>query len=279
MALAGRIEEILKLRTLLGGSKLMLLGILSMSLQAQVDTVRQIEGAKEDAPQENECTAATLRGPYGYFFNGSVAGGGPVAAVGLVKFDGLGVVSAKDTLNTSGTIGRRTGNGSYQINSNCTGSASLTADAGPFSFDFMVIPGSSGSEFSMIVTNAGALQTGEAIRIGERECSLATLQGMYRQSGSSFGMGVSVGFRIADGQGNYYGEDTQSLAGVIGHRMVAATYTVDGDCSGTSTFTSGSHFDSVYVADGAQKFDVRTDTGTISLGTFKKESHRWRDGH
>ncbi len=229
------------------------------------------------AQHDNECSTATLRGAYGYFFSGSAAGVGPVAAVGLVTFDGLGGVSAKDTLNTNGTVVGRSGSGIYHLNLNCTGSASITVDAGQFSFDLMVIPHSSGAEFSLIVTSPGAIQTGEAMRIGEEECTLATLQGTYRLSGSSLGMGASVGFRISDGAGSYYGEDTQSVAGVLGHRMVAATYTVNGDCTGTSTFTNGSHFDSVYVAGGSQKFDVRTDAGTISLGTFKKQSRRRKD--
>jgi len=223
------------------------------------------------AQHDNQCGTATLNGPYGYFFSGSAAGVGPVAAVGLVTFDGLGSVSAKDTLNTNGTVVRRGGSGVYQVNSNCTGSASITVDAGQFSFDLIVIPRSSGAEFSLIVTNPGAIQTGEAIRIGEEECTLTTLQGAYRQSGSNLGTSASVGFRVSNGAGSYYGEDTQSVGGVIGHRMVAAIYTVNGDCTGTSTFTNGSHFDSVYVAGGSQKFDVRTDAGTISLGTFKKE--------
>jgi hypothetical protein len=229
------------------------------------------------AQHDNECSIATLRGPYGYFFSGSAAGVGPVAAVGLVTFDGMGGVSVKDTLNTNGAVAGRSGNGFYQVNSNCTGSASITLDAGQFSFDLMVIPGSSGAEFSLIVTNSGAIQTGEAIRIGEQECNLATLQGTYRLSGSNLGTSASVGFRVSDGAGSYYGEDTQSIGGVLGHRMVAATYTVNGDCTGTSTFTNGSHFDSVYVAGGSQKFDVRTDAGTISLGTFKKEARRWKN--
>jgi hypothetical protein len=224
------------------------------------------------AQHDDEYSTATLLGPYGYFFSGSAVGAGPAAAVCLVTFDGLGGVSAKDTLNTNGMAVARSGSGIYQVNSNCTGSASITVDAGQFSFDLMVIPRSSSAEFSMIVTNPGAIQTGEAIRIGEEDCTLATLQGTYRQSGSSLGMGASVGFGVSDGAGSYYREDTQSLGGVPGHRMVAATYTVNGDCTGTSTFTNGSHFDSVYVAGGSQKFDVRTDAGTISLGTFKKES-------
>lgn len=225
--------------------------------------------------QHHECTEAELNGPYGYFFAGSAAGVGPVAAVGLVRFDGRGNVSGKDTLNTNGTISRRSGSGNYQVNPNCTGSATVKGGSGEFDFDFMVIPRSSGARFTLIVSNPGAIQTGEAVRVGEDACTLATLQGTYRLSGSSFGAANSVGFRVADGAGSYYGEDTQSVGGVLGHRVVSATYTVDADCTGTS-FASGSNFDSVYVADGNEKFDLRTDPGAISLGMFKREPRRWQ---
>src|SRR5262249_21629829 len=137
------------------------------------------------AQHDNECSTATLRGTYGYFFSGSAAGVGPVAAVGPVALHCPGGGSAKDTLHNSRAVVRRSGSGMYLVNSNCTGSALITVDAGQFSFDLMVIPGSSGAEFSLIVTNSGAIQTGEAIRIGEEECTLATLQGVYRLSGSN----------------------------------------------------------------------------------------------
>jgi hypothetical protein len=85
------------------------------------------------AQHDDECSTATLRGAYGYFFSGSAVCAGPAAAVGLVTFDGLGGVSAKDTLNTNGMVVARSGSGIYQVNSNCTGSASITVDAGQFS--------------------------------------------------------------------------------------------------------------------------------------------------
>ena len=233
-----------------------------------------------EAKHQHECTQESVDRAYGYFFTGSAVDLRPVAAVGLAIFDGEGNVSVKDTLNTNGEILRRSGTGNYQVNSNCTGSVAVTGDFGQFSFDFTIIPESSDAEFSLIVTNRGAIQTGEAIGVGEEECTLDTLRGTYRQSGFTppGPRSASVGFRIADGNGRYYGEDTQSINGVIGHRTVVATYTVNPDCTGTSTtdIGGGAHFDTVYVARGSQKFDLRADPGFISLGIFEREA--WRHG-
>lgn len=231
-----------------------------------------------EAKHQHECAPESLDRAYGYFFSGSAADLRPVAAVGLAIFDGDGNVSVKDTLNTNGKILRRSGTGNYQVNTNCTGSVAVAGDFGQFSFDFMIIPESSGAEFSLIVTNPGAIQTGEAIGVGGEECTLDTLRGTYRQSGFTppGPRSASVGFRIADGNGNYYGEDTQSINGAIGHRTVVATYTVNPDCTGTSATNigGGANFDSVYVARGSQKFDLRADPGFISLGIFKREERR-----
>jgi hypothetical protein len=229
------------------------------------------------AKHDNECTQNNLNGAYGYFFTGSAVDIGPVAAVGLVTFDGEGNVSHKDALNTNGKTIRRSGNGNYQVNSNCTGSVAVTGDFGQFSFDFMIIPGSSGKEFSLIVTNPGAIQTGEAVHVGEEECTLATLHGAYRLSGFTppGPLRAAVGFRIADGKGTYYGEDTQSINGVIGVRIVMAPYTVNADCTGTSP-GSGGEFDVVFVDNGNQVFFLRVDPGFISLGLFKREARRHR---
>ena len=225
--------------------------------------------------RDRECSQASLKGPYGYFFTGSAVDVGPVAAVGLATFYGGDAVVVRDTLNMNGHISRRNGTGYYQVNSNCTGSVAVTGDFGDFTFDFMIIPDSSGTEFSLIVTNSGAIQTGEAIHVGEEACTLATLHGTYRQSGSTppGPRSASVGFRIADGAGTFYGEDTQSINGVIGHRIVMAAYTVNADCT-VSISASVGEFDGVLVDRGNQSFGLRADPGFISLGLLKREERR-----
>lgn len=223
-----------------------------------------------------QCTDENLQGRYGYIVTGSVVGLGPVAAVGIVTFDGEGTLNAQDTANNSGAISRRTGVGSYTVNPNCTGSATVAGDFAGLTFDFMIVPGTDGGEFSLIVTNSGTVETGAAQRIHDEECTDATVQGTYRVLALGFALGngptAAVGIRIVDGAGNISGTDTQSVNGNIIHRNTPYTYVVNSNCTGTSTSADGRTFDWVVVAGGNQVFFIRTNPGTIASGTFKKQS-------
>src|SRR5712692_103918 len=90
----------------------------------------------EGAQTRKECNDQILTGGYGYSFSGfsgpfaggpSFFGEGRVGAVGLVTFDGAGGLTARDTLARSGTpaIRHKNGTGTYGVNANCTGSASI----------------------------------------------------------------------------------------------------------------------------------------------------------
>ena len=223
-----------------------------------------------------QCTDENLQGRYGYIVTGSVVGLGPVAAVGIATFDGEGILNAQDTANNSGAISRRTGVGSYFVNPNCTGSATVAGDFAGLTFDFMIIPGTDGSEFSLIVTNSGTVETGDGQRIPDEECTDATVQGTYRVLALGFALGngptAAVGIRIVDGAGNISGTDTQSVNGNIIHRNTPYTYAVNSNCSGTSTSADGRTFDWAIVDGGSQVFFIRTNPGTIASGTFRKQS-------
>jgi hypothetical protein len=247
----------------------------------------------DQPPSDNpQCTAENLQGRYGYTISGwLVSPLRPVAAVGVVTFDGEGILNAQGTFNNSVAISRRMGAGSYTVNPNCTGSATVAGDFAGLTFDFMIIPGAHGSEFSLIVTNSGMVETGVAQRIPEEECTVATVQGTYRLAANGYLLGTeptepiasptaSVGIRIVNGEGNISGFDTVSNNGVITPRVVLSTYTVNLDCTGNQTFKTPDQrtFDWVIVAGGTQVFFIRTDSGaignsgTIASGTFKKQS-------
>src|SRR5229473_2565628 len=102
----------------------------------------------DQPPSDNpQCTDENLQGRYGYIVSGWLVGLVPVASVGVVTFDGDGILNVQDTFNNSVAISRRTGAGSYTVNPNCTGSASidLTSDAPidleHLEFNFMIVPG------------------------------------------------------------------------------------------------------------------------------------------
>jgi hypothetical protein len=223
-----------------------------------------------------------LHGSYGYFLSGPLVGVGPVAAVGILTLDGAGGLSAQDTVSNNGVIGHRNGLGAYTVNSNCTGSASLNGDFLGFSADFTVVPKSRRDAFTLIVTNPGTNQAGEASKVVLQEgdggvvCSLADLQGTYRVwgAGTSLASGLitAVGYRILDGQGHLtWAEDTRSVAGQISHRIGrTADYTVDSNCAVTEVFADGLTFDGVVVAGGREAFFIRTNPGTVITALYKK---------
>lgn len=233
-----------------------------------------------------QCTDGNLHGRYGYIVSGWApapppgTGLVPVAAVGILTFDGEGsILNAQDTSNNNGAFSRHTtGAGTYTVNPNCTGSATVAGDFAGFTFDFMIIPDTGGGEFSFIVTNSGTIETGDAQRISDKQCTDATVQGTYRLLAHGFAPApgnapsASVGIRLVDGAGNLSGHDTVSTNGVIAPRDVFSTYMVNSNCTGTQTWTDGRTFDWVIVAGGAQVFFIRTNPGTINSGTFKKQS-------
>ncbi|HEV2493395.1 MAG TPA: hypothetical protein VG204_10050 [Terriglobia bacterium] len=83
------------------------------------------------------CTDATLSGNYAFSYSGHTSSQGPttttrgpvvpLAAVGLFAFDGAGNLSASFSVSSNGTIATgQTDSGTYSVNSDCTGSVSLT---------------------------------------------------------------------------------------------------------------------------------------------------------
>ena len=275
---------------------------------------------KVDAQAHKECNDQILTGGYGYSFSGfsgpyagtptpTFFGVGRVGAVGLAIFDGAGGLMARDTLARSGTPAiRHAGTGTYGVNPNCTGSASinLTSDADPktgkvdlenVKFDFMIVPGSHGREFSFIVTHQTLCavgeactpnlpqQTGVALSTGDEACSDASLQGTYRlvSTGTNLSNPLNpnannnVGFRIYDGAGRQDGEDTGLANGVIvpGTRATAS-YSVQPDCSATMIRDDGGTFDGVVVAGGLQAYFMRTRRLAIGFSFIEKRSESRR---
>lgn len=228
------------------------------------------------------CTQETLQGAYGYTYTGPdspAIGSGNVwsapvaAAVGLMTFDGAGGLSAQETRTASGPVIRRSGTGTYSVGNfpapqaSCMGSARLDGDFGGLSFDFMIVPGSKGREFSLVITNPGKTQTGVGVMTGDEPCSNDSLEGTYRVQSAGISLKVgpiaAVGVRVLDGAGNLtYAEDTLSSNGLIVHRVGrSATYHVLADCTITEVFADGAMFEGVVVAEGREAYLVRTGPG------------------
>jgi len=117
---------------------------------------------------QSGCTVAALAGTYGFSMLGDyyytyqgqtysafLSGGG------LFAFDGNGGVTGSDTINDDGTLNRGNLSGTYTVNSNCTGSMTLSdSNQYQFSFDLVIVNG--GKEVTFVETDTGNITTGSA---------------------------------------------------------------------------------------------------------------------
>ncbi len=111
-----------------------------------------------------QCTNATLTGNYGLNFSGftskNLRGNEvPWVVIGVVTFDGAGNVSMTYSGAINGSVfTNQTGSGTYTVNSDCTGSLSLTAgDAAGTDADLVIISG--GTEVFGVITDTGSSAT------------------------------------------------------------------------------------------------------------------------
>ena len=92
------------------------------------------------------------------------------------------------------------------------------------------------------------------------QCSPATLNGAYmgRSSGTLIGLPYTTLNRIVfDGNGSATGSGTSVLNGVVSFPVIAATYSVNADCTGTLTSVPpGLSQDFLVKEDGIQVFFI-----------------------
>jgi hypothetical protein len=291
--------------------------------------------AQEDIETSQDCNVQILQGGYGYSFSrfsGPFAttttfllGEGRIGAVGLATFDGAGGLLAQDTLarsNMPATITsnttRHAGAGTYSVSANCTGHASMdltldplrpdpdpnspiTVDSEHLEFDFMIVPGTHGREFSFIVTNQAitdqssctkavpdcapspmlSVLTGVALSTGDESCSDASLQGTYRLLSTGTNLtrleaNANVGFRIFNGARLITdGADTgfangMRQTGTIGR---TGTYSANPTARVTKSVMMRQPFDLVVVDEGRQAYVLRTGNRAITNVFFKRGRH------
>jgi|SRR5579862_7611381 len=116
------------------------------------------------------CSNATVQGTYAYTSTGTIIApadiAGPVAEVGTQTFDGTGNTAATATLSSNGAILQLTISGTYKVNSDCTGTATLQV-LSPFQaeVDVYFVIDSAGDGFQGMETNDGFVITRVARRL------------------------------------------------------------------------------------------------------------------
>jgi hypothetical protein len=132
-------------------------------------------GIAPKANAQRGCSNATLMGTFAYTSTGSTtaaspAGAGAVAEVGTQTFDGNGGTTGAATLSGNGTIFQLTFQGTYTLNSDCTGTFTLmvtfpaSSGIGTVPVDVFFVIDGIGTEFQAIETGTGDVIT----RIGRR---------------------------------------------------------------------------------------------------------------
>jgi hypothetical protein len=114
------------------------------------------------AEETQACADQTLVGRYAFTGQGffttsntlpaSISAFTPAADVGVFASDGQGKLSGSDTISNEGQIIPRTFMGTYNVNSDCTGTASLQFNSG-LTVDVAIVLDARGHEVRALQTN------------------------------------------------------------------------------------------------------------------------------
>jgi hypothetical protein len=121
-------------------------------------------GALGIANAQQACSKGTLNGGYGITLLGSLQPNNaqPVASVGRVTFDGNGNFLIVRTNSVNGVITQGvTSNGTYTINSDCTGTFALT---GGLASNYNLVVDTGGAHVRAISLNSGQTTTFDATK-------------------------------------------------------------------------------------------------------------------
>jgi hypothetical protein len=211
----------------------------------------------------------------------------PFATAGHLTFDGAGNLSGAHDTDFGGTFFHIVDSGAYSVNSDCT-TGTITIQRDGLTMNMVIVGG--GQEIRLTSATSGRVFSGTLRLMAAPTCSASTL------SGNSYGFAthglttpVPVGFPRIGGfvpfsnmgqisfkaDGSVSGVDNVNLGGVfIPGLPIAGTYSVNSDCTGTTTMTiaGNNHSWSFVILQGAdQIIFVASETGFVWSGTLAKE--------
>ena len=243
-------------------------------------------GSSPRALAAEGCGLRSLNGAYGYAFQGQVIPPGTTefdaAIAGRIVFNAHGGLSGYEWDSTNGVQETLTFTGSYSVQPDCTGTATLVNSNGRTDHITLgLIEG--GQEFNFTVTDPGVVITGRPSRQGLTRCTNKSLSGVFNaaESGSDFTpAGVENGddslfFTIHfDGRGHEFGSATLSINGSSFPDTFTGTYHVNPDCTGSAsnTFASGGsdHVNFVIVEQGNEVKFFNAQPGIVFDGTMDR---------
>jgi hypothetical protein len=117
------------------------------------------------------CSNATIQGTYAFTIHGTIlnSDGSTLLVTGLAKttFDGKGNLTQLDSVAINGNVapGWASNTGTYVVNSDCTGTFTVTNGSQP-PIHLQMIIARSGNTIHDLVTDPGVATTAEAERVG-----------------------------------------------------------------------------------------------------------------
>src|SRR5262249_23225516 len=132
-----------------------------VSAGKQIEMVESDPGTTESgyalAQGVTNCTAATIGGIFGYQAFGFTPSGIAVAFSGQAKLDGISSLNANQVESIGGNIISGPVSGTYVVNSDCTGSHSVTFNSGPAHANWVIVSG--GKTTLQVETDTGVIST------------------------------------------------------------------------------------------------------------------------
>jgi hypothetical protein len=118
------------------------------------------------------------------------------------------------------------------------------------------------------------------------KCSEATLDGTYLFAYDGFVIKdnekvpfASSGYKVFDGKGHTKGVSTTNVNGkVTSKEHFSGTYTVKADCTGSSTYTDGTHYDDYIAPDGSMLTYVQTKPSKLVSAGLEQQGSAKRVG-
>jgi uncharacterized protein (TIGR03437 family) len=201
------------------------------------------------------CTASLLSGAYAFnatgfpLTAGAVSGGNNVS--GLLTFDGVSAINVNWYAAANGsTPVNSTGNGTYTMTSSCTASATfLDSSNNSWTLQF-ALTSTNGSNFVVSGASSGLIFTGAGRTVATTQpCSVSTLTGVRSllMTGRNLtAAGIlsktfqGTGSATFDGAGNVvFSLTTNTPSSLNVAETLSGTYTLQANCTGTVTITTG----------------------------------------
>jgi hypothetical protein len=238
------------------------------------------------------CSLATLNGGYGIFVQGTVFATSSHPTLGLVvsgvfTYDGKGNVSGIYNQSAGGYVATGlTASGTYEVNPDCTYSATLNLPDGSVGHRVgTIVSKGLQQQIHILYTDPSSVAYG-TLEKTPAPCSVATLSGTY----ALFGQGTLVppltpspfpdataGILTFDGAGHFSGQDTANINGTASPVTFTGTYALTPDCeiSAEIMASNGHHLteQGSITADGdsLEVHDIFTTPGWVFTDTLKKQ--------